>query len=92
MVRPLESKNQLPPEGTNCTVKKLAKAWAVQVVLHISRIGVIEQVEDAQSDFHLPLLGKGEPELSVCLKIEGVIVAKATIVSWADKLARFVYQ
>jgi len=53
---------------------------------------VIEQVEDAESDFELPLLGKGEPELSVCLKIEGVEVAKAMIVSWADKLARFVYQ
>ena len=88
----LESKNQLSPERTNCAVKKLAEAWAVQVVVYISRIGVIEQVEHAQSDFHLPLLlGKGEPELSVCLNIEGVEVAKALIVSWADKLARFVY-
>ena len=92
MVRPLESKNQLSSKCTNGTVKEFAEAWAIQVVLHISRIGVIEQVEDAQSDFHLPLLRKGEPELSVCLKIERVEVAKATIVSWADKLALFVYQ
>src|SRR4029077_811842 len=87
-----ESKNQLSPERTNCTVKKFAETWAVQVVLHVSGIGVIEQVEDAQSDFHLPLLGKGEPELSVCLEIEGVEAAKAMIVSWSDKLARFIYQ
>ena len=53
---------------------------------------MIEQVEDAESDFELPLLGEGEPELSVCLKIEGVEVAKALVISWADKLACFVYQ
>ena len=91
MVRPLKSKNQLSPECANCTVEQLAKAGAVQVVLHISRICMIEQVEHAESDFHLPLLGKGEPELSVCLKIEGAKVAKALIVSRADKLASLVY-
>ena len=88
----LESKNQLSSEGAIWAVKEFAETWAIQVVLHVSRIGVIEQVENAESDFHLPLLGKGEPELSVCLKIEGVKVAKAMIISWADKLARFVYQ
>jgi hypothetical protein len=88
----LESEDKLSSEGAIWAVKEFAEAWAVQVVLHVSRIGVIEQVEDAQSDFHLSLLGKGEPELSVCLKIKGVEAAKAMIISWADKLARFVYQ
>ena len=92
MARPLKSKNQLSPKSSDRAVKEFAEAWAVQVVLYVPRIGVIEQVEDAQSDFHLPLLGKGEPELSVCLEIERVEAAKAMIISWTDKLARFVYQ
>jgi len=91
MARPLKSKNQLSPESSDRAVKEFAEAWAVQVVLYVPRIGVIEQVEDAQSDFHLPLLGKGEPELSVCLKIEGVEVAKAVIVSGADEITSFVH-
>ena len=88
----LESEDKLSSEGAIWAVKEFADTWAIQVVLHISRIGVIEQVEHAQSDFHLPLFGKGEPELSVCLEIEGVEAAKAMVVSRADKLARFVYQ
>jgi hypothetical protein len=87
----LKSENQLSSEGAIWAVKEFTETWAIQVVLHVSRIGVIEQVEDAESDFHLPLLGKGEPELSVSLKIEGVKVAKALIVSRADKLACLVH-
>ena len=88
----LESKNQLSSEGAIWAVKEFTETWAIQVVLHVSRIGVIEQVENAESDFHLPLLGKGEPELPVSLKIEGVKAAKAVVVSRTDKLARFVYR
>ena len=88
----LDSEGKLSSKCAIWAVKEFSETRAIQVVLHVSRISVIEQVEHAQSDFHLPLLAKREPELSVCLEIEGVEAAKVMIVSWADKLARFVYQ
>src|SRR5207237_568494 len=75
MVQPLKSENQLSPKSANGAVKELPKAVAVKVVLNVPRIGMIEQVEHAKSDFDLSLLGKREHELSVCLKIEVVEIA-----------------
>ena len=88
----LESEDKLSPKGAIWAVKEFAETWAIQIALHVSRIGMIEQVEHAQSDFHLPLLGKGKPELSVCLEIERAEAAKTMVVSRTDELARFVYQ
>src|SRR4051794_24508339 len=44
----LKSENYLSAKSANSTVKKSPKARAVQLVLNVARIGVIEQVEHAK--------------------------------------------
>src|ERR1700690_3911667 len=81
-VRPLKSENQLPLESANGTVEKLPRAVTVQVVLYVSRIGVVEQVEHSKPHLHGVLFAvKGQPELSKHLKIERIKPRESLIVS-----------
>src|SRR5215470_3458419 len=48
----LEAKNELSSESARRPVKEVAKTITVQIVLHVARIEVIEQVEYPQPDLH----------------------------------------
>src|ERR1700685_533837 len=92
MVRPLKSENQLPPESANCTVKQLPEAGAVQVVLNVPRIGVMEKVEHSKPQLHGVLLAvKGQPEVPKHLKVERIKPWESLIVSRTAEVTLFVH-
>ena len=65
------------------------RASAVQVVLHVARIEVIEQIENAQSYFHLVLLAaERELKFPQHLKIEGIELPESLRVARTDEVAQ----
>ena len=52
----LESKDELASVSAIWSVKEPTKAAAVQIVLYVSRIEVIEQIENSQPYFEFALL------------------------------------
>src|SRR5258706_9345155 len=89
---PLKSEDQLPPKSANGTVNKLPEAEAVQILLHVAIVGVIEQVEHSKPQLHGVLLAvKGHPEAPEHLKIELIKPWESLIVSRTDDITPFVH-
>src|SRR6266481_2131613 len=76
----LESKDQFASEGARRAVEELSEAGAIQVVLYVSRIEMIQEIEDAQPHFEFAFLGEGESKFFEHLNIERVESAEALIV------------
>jgi len=88
----LEPENELSPESPHCAVKELSEPTAVQVVLYVSRIGMIEQVEYPESHFHRVLLtAKGQPELPEHLKVEGIKAPDSLVIPGTYELTPFIH-
>src|SRR5713101_3013349 len=89
---PLESENKLAPERAVRSVKEVAEAAAVQVVLYVPGIEVIEKVEHAKPDFYRVFLpAKRQLDFLQRLKVKGIEPPKSPIIPWPHKLAQLVF-
>src|ERR1700757_2145228 len=88
----LEPENKFPSKRAIWPVEEMTEARAVQIVLYVSRIEAIEQVEHAQSHFHLVFLAaKRDSQFLKCLKIDGIEAPESLGIARADKVARLVH-
>lgn len=88
----LKSKNEFASKNAWRRVEEVAKAIAVQVVLNIAGIKMVEQVEDAESQLHgVFLAAEWNLEFSEHLKIERIEFGVPLVVSWTDKISLLVY-
>ena len=88
----LEPKNKLPSESAIGPIEEFSEAVTVQVVLHVSRIEMIEQVEHSQPNFHRVLFtAQGQSEFLQHLNIGRIEAPEALVITWADKVAPLVH-
>src|SRR5579862_6137883 len=84
----LELPNEFSPKCPAHAVEKLSEAAAVNIVLDIARIELIEQIKDAESDASFDLfVRKPDRDRSRQLQIEGGESRKSQRVPRSDKLA-----
>src|SRR6266576_302464 len=87
----LEPENKLPSERARRSVEEVTETLAVQVVLHVSWIEVIEQVEHTEPDLYAALLAtEGHSEFPEHLKIERIELSKVLLVARTDKFTQLV--
>src|SRR5712675_898007 len=83
----LESEDQLSSEASWRPVKEVAESGTVQIILHVSRIRVVEQVVDAKPHFHLAFLARERySEFLEYLQVEGPEAGESFVVPRADEV------